>query len=216
MQIYCRQCGKPIKASNIHLDHMMAKCDQCDAVFSFADMYADVQPKASKRPSAQRIAKPEGITVVHTDDELVIQRKWNNYGHSRFTLISVIFNSAWWWFLPSLNGVFSLLAIPVSIVAMACLLYAIIGLVNTMTIRVTNTTIDIINTPVAVSNRSIATKDIDRFDIGTPFELSSLTTHRLYVTLFNGEAIGVFTTINEGNDADYIKQEIDAFLGLDS
>lgn len=216
MQIYCRQCGTPIKAKNVNLDNMMAKCDNCHAVFSFADMYADVHPKASKTQSPRHIPKPEGISIMHTDDALIIERKWNNYGHTRFTLISVVFNSAWWFFLPSLSGILSIIALPISILVFASFMYALIGLMNTMSLRVTNTSLEVTHYPIDLFSKSIATKDMDRLDVGSPFDGFSITTHRLYVKLFNGETISLFTTINDADDTDYIKQEIDNFLGLDA
>lgn len=36
MKIHCPSCNAAIPAADIHLETAMAKCRQCDAVFSFA------------------------------------------------------------------------------------------------------------------------------------------------------------------------------------
>ncbi len=75
MRLNCRSCGTEIKAGGMNLDRMLAKCDACNAVFSFADQfdYASTREEAYQKFNVEQ---PKGIQIDNFGLDLKITRKW--------------------------------------------------------------------------------------------------------------------------------------------
>jgi len=63
MKIDCQECGTRILAEDLDLPTSMAKCRNCNAVFSFADRLAAPPPP---QPERLRAPRPEGLQVHET------------------------------------------------------------------------------------------------------------------------------------------------------
>lgn len=69
VKVVCPSCGNPGKADDININDKIAKCGQCNVVYSF-------QPNISNflftPPPKQELLRPEGIEVYHFKGELDI------------------------------------------------------------------------------------------------------------------------------------------------
>lgn len=71
MDVSCKRCGVPIPADDINLEHLVAKCRRCNAVFDLtAQLEASrgevsgIDVARSQRPQRHEVAMPEGFRVV--------------------------------------------------------------------------------------------------------------------------------------------------------
>ena len=81
-QVYCPQCGALVEAENINLNNMMAKCGQCNAVFSIADRQPSGAWSSSSSPRDQDpipMAMPNNISVDNDGRRLQIIRRWRSW-----------------------------------------------------------------------------------------------------------------------------------------
>ena len=97
-QIHCAACNSEIPAANIHLSDKIAKCGECNVVFSFREKISGLLENKKIR---QELIQPEGIDLFYFRDELEIsiQQPW--------TALEVISLS----FFPVFAILFSLLSI---------------------------------------------------------------------------------------------------------
>lgn len=59
--IHCPQCDHPTPASNLDLEKLLAKCDSCNAVFSFKD---DIDQINAKDLPSKVVEMPDGIAEM--------------------------------------------------------------------------------------------------------------------------------------------------------
>lgn len=72
MQIRCVSCRKDIPAKDVNLDHALAKCRACHAVFDFRDQVKTATPSKKREP----VPMPTSVVVVEGPRTLDIVRKW--------------------------------------------------------------------------------------------------------------------------------------------
>ncbi len=81
MDITCKRCGALIPTDDVDVQHMVAKCRSCNAVFSIADQFAMADRPA---PMAQQdVPQPRSFSVEYPDGALRISWRW-------FTPVSII------------------------------------------------------------------------------------------------------------------------------
>ncbi|MEM1321021.1 MAG: hypothetical protein AAGG75_12280 [Bacteroidota bacterium] len=61
-KINCPSCGGEVNADNLNLQNSIAKCGNCNAVFSIAEEIESLKMKAETK---QEIFRPEGIDLFH-------------------------------------------------------------------------------------------------------------------------------------------------------
>lgn len=81
MKINCESCGSEIPAANINLQDRMAKCDNCNNIFSIKSLIDGISPPSSPESpqphySKAEISMPKGISVDEGYEGLEITRKW--------------------------------------------------------------------------------------------------------------------------------------------
>lgn len=68
-RVSCPSCNSIVKADNLNINDKVAKCNNCDVVFSFENVINNLaKPKKVK----QEILKPEGIDLFQYGDDLDI------------------------------------------------------------------------------------------------------------------------------------------------
>jgi len=87
----CTNCGREIPSENINIQLAIAKCDACNAVFSFYDQPAPPHPDADSpgTPGESEVSRrgrspesyaaaplPRGVSLEDTGRELRIRRRW--------------------------------------------------------------------------------------------------------------------------------------------
>lgn len=189
-QVTCISCGAAIPAEDVNLDNMVAKCRQCNAVFSFMPSKPDgsgsgfeaaykaamgeinFQGSSSlQRPTdGSRVEMPKGVIVERDFSELRFLIPWRSTRRWGFFLIfTIVWNAILTPFI--IIGVSTgewkilLFASLHIIVGVSFLLYTLGLLLNTTRIIVTSQGIEIKNGPVPIPfnpNRFMATSEIEQ------------------------------------------------------
>jgi hypothetical protein len=73
MEINCKHCGVEIPEADINLDRLVAKCAECNAVFSIA---AQVDSEPARRFERHEVPMPKGITFKSGMGDLRITYAW--------------------------------------------------------------------------------------------------------------------------------------------
>ena len=96
MQLPCRSCNAEIKAGDMNLERMVAKCARCNAVFGFADsVEGQAQPIPASKKNLRDVPMPKAITIEQDTIGLQITRRW----WSPVYAFLVFFTFAWFGFL---------------------------------------------------------------------------------------------------------------------
>lgn len=70
-KIGCPNCGSDVPASNLNINDKIAKCGNCDVVFTFKKEVQDLET-AVEIASKPEIIRPEGIDIFHFEEEMDI------------------------------------------------------------------------------------------------------------------------------------------------
>jgi len=229
MQLFCRQCGAEIKASNINLDTMMAKCDVCNAVFSFQDMYDDIAPKKAKAASGTPYAAvpmPHNMSLDETDTTLTITRDWRSWTVFFMLFFAILWNGMIWaFFVPAFGGVsdgfgfpFGFFLLPFIGVGFYLIYQVVTGLLNKTTIRVTDGHLSITHAPIPARNTRLDADQIEQLYVRQHVNRSSngntTRSYSLNVILSNGSKKKLMSGLTSADQALYVEQEIERFLGI--
>jgi hypothetical protein len=189
-QLNCVTCGQLILAEDVNLQNMVAKCRNCNAVFSFAPANADAsrssisetvqesmkeanreQVSTLGRPTdGRKIEMPKGVIAEHDFGELRFIIPWRNTRRwGFFLLFTIVWNAILTPFI--VIGVSTgewrilLFASLHIIVGVSFLLYTLGLMFNKTSIVVTSQGVEIKNGPIPIPfnpNRFMAVRDIEQ------------------------------------------------------
>lgn len=222
MQIYCRQCGAPIKAENINLNNLMAKCDECDAVFSFADMYEGTSVKEKRTKDVLDIPMPAGISIDNSGSRLLIQRTWFHWSVLFLLVFAVIWNGMIWGvFVPNFGG-FSRspdwFLLPFIGVGLGLIVYIVFSFVNSTVIEVDVQAIVVQHKPIPFPGKYVDSADVEQLYSKRHVHSSkngSSSTYSLYVVTSSGDHQRLVSNLGSPEQALFMEQEIERFLGIE-
>ena len=123
-------------AEGLNLDHMIAKCAHCHAVFRFEiEGQAPAGPPERERAN---VAQPDGFTVEDHGRVLIISRRWRSgCAIAFFSVFALVWNGFVWsiyWLPGAPVGIFNLFLVPFQLVGLG-LAYLVAALfVNSTTI----------------------------------------------------------------------------------
>jgi len=189
-QLSCDTCGRLILAEDVNLQNMVAKCRNCNAVFSFAPANAD-SSKSSILETVQQLMKEanreEGSTLQRPTDGRKIEMPKGviterDFGELRF--IIPWRNTRRWGFFLLFTIVWNAILTPIVLVGIATgewmvllftsihiiigvsfLMYTLGLMFNKTNIVVTSQGVDIKNGPIPIPfnpNRFMAVRDIEQ------------------------------------------------------
>ncbi|WP_373548238.1 hypothetical protein [Haliscomenobacter sp.] len=189
-QLSCVTCGQLILAENVNLQNMVAKCRNCNAVFSFVPANADsskssiletvqaLMKEANRgeggtlqRPSdGRKIEMPRGVITERDFGELRFIIPWRNTRRwGFFLLFTIVWNAILTPFVVVgvATGEWIILLVTSLhlIVGVSFLLYTLGLLFNKTSIVVTSQGVDIKNGPIPIPfnpNRFMAVRDIEQ------------------------------------------------------
>jgi hypothetical protein len=78
LQVTCKSCDAEIPADDVNLDHMMAKCSRCNAVFGIGERGAAATADAEAAVKAE-VPMPSGIALEQAGGQLTITRRWRHW-----------------------------------------------------------------------------------------------------------------------------------------
>ena len=221
----CENCGADIDGSNININSSLAKCGECNTVFSIKEDQFFVHDRKG-RPE---MIMPEGTDVLELNDSLDIRIDWLR-SHPKGTLVFLTVFAAFWNGILAVvagaaiwSGAFSTLAfMSIHLLVGLVLLYYLVGVyVNYTDIIVTDSYIDISHRPVKnpfVRGKRINASEIDQIYVSR--YVSSTTNgnpnyaYALYAILkTNAKKITLVKGMNKETQL-YLEQEMERFLNI--
>lgn len=218
-QISCRACGREIPAQNVNLSTVLAKCDYCNAVFSFAENVGIASRPVSPRGA---IEQPRKITVDEWGSRLTIRRSWFSaalFFMAAFCCFWDGFLVVWYSIAIANRGPILMLVFPVLHVAVGVgLTYAVLaGFLNRTTIVVDGGQLTVRHGPLPwKGNISAPTHDIRQFFCVEEHAKSrrSADTFAVIALTQDDTQFPVVRGLDDPNHALFIEQTLERHLGL--
>ena len=219
MRLQCPNCNADIKAEDININRLIAKCSACNTVFEFEKKVRE-QPR--ERPE---IVMPQGIEAYHLLSELNIEIKWRQSFSSFLAFFTIFWNGIVFIFVAAaiITGTYGML-LGVSIhllVGLALLYYMLTVMVNTTFITANSYRLLIEHRPLKLpfyKNKDIPVGEIDQLHVER--YVASTTNGKpnhafgLYLLKTNGEKIRLLKGLRNPDQARYVEQEIERFLDI--
>ncbi len=225
LQLSCPNCKSDIRGEDINIDKVVAKCANCNTVFSFEnELNNELHKPAHKK---QEVLLPAGIESYSTDHELDFEINWRktSKGIGFFVFFTLFWNG--------IVGIFvimalatgewkMLLGVSIHLLIGICLLYYVLAnMLNTTYITVRRGKLSVEHLPlrfpfypdrfIPVANieqvfveRYVASKTNNNPDFA--FRVKLIETNQNRINLVKG--------LKQPNHALYIEQEIEKFLKI--
>ena len=220
MKLSCPECGAQIPADNINLDRMVAKCQDCNAVFSFGDQFGT----ASGPHSLARlpVPRPADLQIEQTGSEIRFTRRWLHPSHAFLALFVLFWNGVMAvWFGIAISQRLWLMALFGTAHAAIGLFvaYAVLaGFLNSTVIRVGMGAIDVTHTPLPwLGNRRLETAAIAQLyckKVAHRPRRHTSYTHEVHVATRDGRHVQLLSGLESSEQALYLEQEIERYLGI--
>ena len=175
MQLFCKKCGKQVLAEDMNLEMALAKCRECNSIFSILDALKDDPDSGVATLKRERlpVPMPNGYKIDEFGRELTIVYRWFTPAAFGLLLFCIFWDGfLMFWYSIGFNGLMNgqmggmallFLLFPILHVAVGVgMTYAVICMfVNRTEIRVTGGDLAIWHGPVPCpGNCRIATSDI--------------------------------------------------------
>lgn len=222
LQLACPNCATSIKAENINITELVAKCHHCHHVFSFSN-----EIKAAPR-NRQEIMLPDGFEAYTTLSGLDIEFSWrrSTKGLGFFIFFALFWNGILSIFVLAalLSGEYQILLFTSihSLVGIGLIYYILSVLLNKTYIMVSRRQIMVEHRPIRLPfyrNRNIDAADLDQLFIQK--YVSSKTNGRpnyafsVVAKVRTGSEITLIKGLRQPEQATYIEQQIEKFLQID-
>jgi len=217
----CKHCISPISASNIDATKAIAVCNRCNCVFNI--------DKNSQLGSFQkaRVELPSNVQASKLKDTLIIKIKWRRsvVEHLLFTTVSIAWTIGAIVLLYSTLNHGQLLAsvLFACIVLLPALLFSYIAFsdwLNYTLVEVKNNKLNIAYKPLPWPGNTVLDKaNIEQLYVQEEVHKNKNgTTARLYhlmLSTHNDELFTLLDCLQSAEQALYLEQEIEAFLGIE-
>jgi hypothetical protein len=225
MDLTCKRCGAKITADNVNLERMMAKCLECNAVFSFADefAYAGASEDAYQKFN---VAKPKGMQLEILGGEMKITRRWL----SPVLFFLLPFCLFWNGFILVFGfsgflaadqggtGAFSLCLLPHLAIGLFLAYFVLASLVNVTEIKLSPGEFSIRHGPLPwLGNKRLAASHINQLyckEKVSHRRRSTSLTYEVHAVTSANTTEKLIAGLNEPEEALFLEQEIERFLGI--
>ncbi len=226
----CKNCGWEIPSENINIQLAVAKCDNCNAVFSFYDDVAprtvSAEPAAGSpdetprdgteipEPKSGRFAAaplPRGVSLEDTGMELRIKRRW----FAPHFLFLTFFTAIWdiflvvWFFIAFAGGLYGMAAAGAVhlLVGIGLTYYTLAGYLNSTIVAVNEDYIVVHHAPLPWRGaRTIQAEDVEKLvSRGTGV-------YSVHAVLKDGQDFRLIGGLRDETQALYIEQEAARYL----
>lgn len=237
MQLSCASCGAKIPAADVSLARLVAKCRQCDVVFSFAANVGRAASPPQARPplpSGIRIEKGEpplpdsptyrSVGKPRDSGSLVITRRWFQFYHLFLIGFTIAWNSIlmlWYAIGFTSDAPWMMLVLPLAHVAVGVgLTYSTLaGLLNRTTIRVADGMLEVkhgpipwrgnVRVPVAALRQLYLRRTEHRGESGVSH------TWDVRAETEDEASIALVSRLSQREQAEYIEWAIEQHLGIE-
>lgn len=223
LQLHCPKCEHEIVSDDINIDRGLAKCKNCNNVFTFEQNLRSAPLRKRKE-----VLMPEEVEIDEYEDEMTIFYKWRKAkGISPFF---IFFGLVWNGFLiPFILAAIAsgtwqiLLGISLHVmVGIGFLVFILSRLMNTTYITVDDYELSIEHRPIAIPyfhknqyydvraiEQLYAKKYVSHTTNGVPVHA-----YAVVAKFDNGEELEIIKGLKSKNKALFIEQEIEIFLGM--
>ncbi len=225
MKLHCPDCGSPIPAAHVDLRTGLAKCGQCDSVFSFTPEPGGRRPPA---PPQTPVPRPPRMVVEDFAGTWSARWRWFSPVHLFLAVFCVAWDSflvAWYSIALSQHGApfpfnWLMVVFPIAHVAVGIsLTYVVLtGFLNRTVVRVAGRTVSVTHGPLPW--RQPPPVDGGRIDhLTTAWDLTGrrpatalLTT--LSAVMTDGASQRLVTGLRGAGEADWLRQQLEQRLNL--
>jgi hypothetical protein len=151
--MFCPRCEADLKASEVNLDRLVAKCSNCDALFSVADQVEQATPvqpvqaaepvepppavPAAGQPASYDRPLPAGFAIDDDGQTLTIRCRWfrpsRDVTQLAFTGVTVAFLAFWLWMASRIatGGVFVVFGALYGVFVLVTVSGTVVKMINT-------------------------------------------------------------------------------------
>jgi hypothetical protein len=222
IQLNCPKCSHEIIADDLNIDKAIAKCKNCNNVFTFEESVT------SPMRRRKEVFLPEEIEIDAYQDELTLFYKWRKAkGISPFLIFfGVIWNAM---IIPFVIGAIMsgslafLLGISLHLmVGVSFIIYILTRLMNTTYITVDDYELSIEHRPFTIpfiaKNQYYNVQDIEQLYskkyVSHQTNGVNIYAYAVHAQIVGGEDIKIIGGFKQKNKALFIEQEIELFLGV--
>lgn len=232
----CPNCNRPVPATSINIDRLMAVCPSCSHIFSFGDpILTDSdgeKPKRSAPLTARKLKPPKSMSVDLLPAGIEISRRWMNSSVLFLTFFVVFWDGflVVWYAISLSSGMWFMAAFATLhlLVGLALTYYVLAVYLNKTRVRLEGGTLKVITSPVYYHPpRVFYTQDIERIYIrrgagaNTNFRMKNSRTsstsgeYNVMASLYGTSDQMLIGNLDEYEEAAFFKQELINYLGLD-
>ncbi|MBN1872701.1 MAG: hypothetical protein JXA33_00600 [Anaerolineae bacterium] len=221
----CKNCHAPIKNEDIHWDLAMAHCAHCGTVFSLQNLVPRIPSENGATISHERapVPMPKKIQIFNTGETFQITYRW--FGPQFIFLI--IFAVFWNGFmlmwhsiaLTSGNWTMSLFGLLHTMIGLAVAYYTLVGLLNTTTVWIQAGILGVHHHPLPwPGNKQVMASDIEQIyckeKVSHSRKGGTHYSYEVYAALRNTDKEKLLGGLGEPEQALYIEQELERYLGI--
>jgi hypothetical protein len=227
MEAKCPQCSAKFVKTDINKDNFSVLCKGCKSIFGLEKVdlpqgFMDGEIGGFKK--RKKVQLPMGIELNSKDGVLTIKRKWFNRGFLVVVLLAIAWNGAIVIWNESLNS--TLGSSPIAtiypfihlIIGLILFYYTLAGLVNTTIFTISKESILIKNRPIPWFGIStIASSKLKQLysTKKNPYKnKNEKDIFHIYALLKNGKKLKIVHGLHTDNQALYIEQQIEQYLGI--
>ncbi len=221
-ELHCKNCGAPIKEDDINLDLAMARCSYCGAVFSVKGLPLQEDREAPLRYERPSVPMPKGIEMANVGNVLRISRRWFRWLH----IFLLLWCLGWdgflivWHGMAIASGMWPMLlfALLHTAVGIAMTYYVLAGFLNRTTVQVGKGMFEVWHHPLPwFGEKHLQATDIKQIYCKENIRRSSdgvSKSYEVYAVLRHGGKEKLLSGLIEPEQALYIEQELERFLGI--
>ena len=220
MRLTCPECENQIAASDMNLDRMVAKCNKCNAVFSFDNTFSPVHNVQTL--NRLDVPRPNRVEVQNTGSELIFRWRWLTASIAVVAVFALMWNGflAVWFTIAILSRIWIMAAFGTLhlLIGLFLAYYTISGFVNSTVVKIGMGELTIAHGPLpARGNLRLETTSIVQLyskEIISRGRNSVNTTYELHAATRDGKSIKLLSGLDTSEQALYIEQEIEQFLKI--
>jgi len=220
VEFRCKSCGATLRPENVVERLAMARCDHCGAVFGIEGLPLSSAAEAARQRGP--VSMPKGIEVSQFGGSLEITRRWFGWGFVFLVFFCIFWDGfmvAWHAIALSSGAWFmSLFGLLHTAVGVGLTYYTIAGFVNRSVIRAGQGLIEIRHGPLPwPGNKTLVSHEVEQCYSKEKIHHGKNGTHYTYTIhalMTNGRRETVVSGLTDTEQALYIEQQLEQFLGI--
>ena len=230
LDLTCKKCNGQLRPEDTDNDLHILRCRHCNAFFAIKRK-SSAQPEAPKQSERLRVEMPSKFDVQRTTDTLTMTWKWIGFGAWLLLVFSIAWNAFMvvWHSIALSKGVWfmSLFGLLHTFVGLFLIYQTAAMFLNSTNIKVTKGVITVRSGPLPMPNCNhlLLVDDISQLYCFEKISRTNNSTSRTYNNstsrtyevraVRTGRNVKLVTGLQRPEQAVYIEQEIEDFLGIE-